>query len=195
MPHPIRSVAVFCGTRPGYDPAHRLAAEALGAGLARAGMQLVYGGGSIGLMGVVAEAALAAGGKVTGVIPEFLTRIERVFPAAAELEIATSMHSRKTRMFELADAFIALSGGLGTMDELVEIVTWKQLGLHDKPVLVLDIAGWAQPFLTLVDSLIEQGFVPADNRLLFEVAGSVEEALARLERASTPEGAAPATRL
>lgn len=195
MPHPIRSVAVFCGTRPGHDPAHRAAAEALGAGLARAGMQLVYGGGSIGLMGVVAEAALQAGGKVTGVIPEFLTRIERVFPAAADLEITTSMHSRKTRMFELADAFIALSGGLGTMDELVEIVTWKQLGLHDKPVLVLDIAGWAQPFLALVDSLVEQGFVPADNRLLFEVAGSVEEALARLERASTPEGAAPATRL
>ncbi|RYI90201.1 MAG: TIGR00730 family Rossman fold protein, partial [Acetobacteraceae bacterium] len=159
MPEPIRSVAVFCGSRHGSNPAHAAAAQAMGKALAEAGMALVYGGGGVGLMGVVAEAAIAAGGRVHGVIPEFLTRIERIYPAVAELEVTDSMHSRKTRMFELADAFIAIPGGLGTIDELVEIVTWRQLGLHDKPVLVLDEAGWAQPFVALVEALIAGGFV------------------------------------
>src|SRR6478752_7880182 len=117
MSHPIRSVAVFCGSRTGTDPVHAAAAQALGTALAAAGMTLVYGGGGVGLMEVVADAAIAAGGRVHGVIPEFLTRVERPYPAATELEITGSMHSRKTRMFELADAFIALSGGLGTIDE------------------------------------------------------------------------------
>src|SRR3712207_2182262 len=145
----IRSVAVFCGTRPGGDPAHRQAALELGAGLAHAGIALVYGGGGIGLMGAVAEGAIKAGGRVRGVIPEFLTRVERPYPALAELEVTSSMHTRKTRMFELSDAFVTLSGGLGTLDETVEIITWRQLGLHDKPVLILDVNGWARPLVAL----------------------------------------------
>jgi uncharacterized protein (TIGR00730 family) len=182
MADPIRSVAVFCGSRHGSNPAHAAAAQALGTALAEAGMTLVYGGGGVGLMGVVAEAAIAAGGRVHGVIPEFLTRIERIYPAVAELEVTGSMHSRKTRMFELADAFIAIPGGLGTIDELVEIVTWRQLGLHDKPVLVLDAAGWAQPFVALVEALIAGGFVAPESRGLFTVVPDVAAAMALLRR-------------
>jgi uncharacterized protein (TIGR00730 family) len=191
----IRSVAVFCGTRAGEDPAHQQAARQLGAGLARAGITLVYGGGGIGLMGAVAEAAIKAGGRVRGVIPEFLTRVERPYPALAELEVTSSMHTRKTRMFELSDAFITLSGGLGTLDETVEIITWRQLGLHDKPIIILDVAGWAQPFLALIESLIGAGFVDQSNRRLFSVVPGVEGALDLLRTAPSPETAAPATKL
>ena len=195
MSHPIRSVAVFCGSRTGTDPVHAAAAQALGTALAAAGMTLVYGGGGVGLMEVVADAAIAGGGRVHGVIPEFLTRIERPYPAATELEITGSMHSRKTRMFELADAFIALSGGLGTIDETVEIITWRQLGLHDKPVIVLDIGGWAQPFVALVEALISAGFVAPECRRLYAVAADVPAALALLLATPTPDAAIPATRL
>ncbi|MBX6744814.1 MAG: TIGR00730 family Rossman fold protein [Acetobacteraceae bacterium] len=195
MPNKIRSVAVFCGARPGHDPAHAEAARQLGAGLARAGLTLIYGGGGIGLMGLVAEAALGAGGRVRGVIPEFLTRVERPYPALTELEITSSMHTRKTRMFELSDAFITLSGGLGTMDETVEIITWRQLGLHDKPIILLDVAGWAQPFVALVEHLIRQGFVGEAHRRLFAVTAGVEEALDLLRVAPSPDTAASASRL
>ncbi|TCZ65931.1 LOG family protein [Roseicella aquatilis] len=195
MPQTIRSVAVFCGTRPGTDPSHLAAARALGAGLAEAGIRLVYGGGGVGLMGAVAEGTVAAGGQVHGVIPEFLTRVERPYPDATELEVTASMHTRKTRMFELSDAFITLSGGLGTLDETVEIITWRQLGLHDKPIIILDIHGWAQSFLALVDSLIEQGFVDESHRRLYAIAPDVPAALAMLQRAPLPETAAPPERL
>ena len=195
MPDNIRSVAVFCGTRPGADPAHLAAARQLGAGLAAAGITLVYGGGGVGLMGAVAEGSIQAGGRVHGVIPEFLTRIERPCPSLAELEVTTSMHTRKTRMFELADAFVTLSGGLGTLDETVEIITWRQLGLHDKPVIVLDIGGWAQPFVALIEALIEQGFVDAGHRRLYAVVPDVPAALTLLRAAPPPEAAAPPERL
>lgn len=195
MAQRIRSVAVFCGTLPGTDPAHRAAATALGQGIAEAGLTLVYGGGGVGLMGAVAEAATAAGGRVHGVIPEFLTRVERPSPALAELEVTTGMHSRKTRMFELSDAFVTLSGGLGTLDETVEIVTWRQLGLHDKPVFVLDIAGWARGFTALLDHLIAQGFVAERCRRLFEVVPDVPTVLERLQGAAAPDTAAPSVRL
>lgn len=195
MPQHIRSVAVFCGARAGDDPAHRQAARALGEGLARAGIALIYGGGGIGLMGAVAEATLGAGGRVRGIIPEFLTRVERPYPALVELEVTSSMHTRKTRMFELSDAFITLSGGLGTLDETVEIITWKQLGLHEKPVILLDTAGWAQPFVALVEHLIGQGFVAESDRALFQVVPDVAGALALLHAAPEPEVAAPVSRL
>lgn len=195
MPNHIRSVAVFCGTRCGVDPAHAAAARALGKGIAEAGLTLVYGGGGIGLMGIVAEAALTAGGRVRGVIPEFLTRVERPYPALTELEITASMHTRKTRMFELADAFITLSGGLGTLDETVEIITWRQLGLHDKPVILLDIAGWARPLVALVEALVAQGFVAESHRRLYQVVPDVAAALEILRQAPTPETAAPPERL
>jgi len=189
MAHPIRSVAVFCGARPGTDPRHLAAAGALGAGLAGAGLKVVYGGGGIGIMGAVAEAAMAAGGEVHGVIPEFLTRVERPMPQLTALEITSSMHTRKTRMFELSDAFISLSGGLGTMDETFEIITWRQLGLHDKPILLLDVAGWVAPFQALFDHLIGQGFVGEDSRRLYQVVPDVEGALALL----ASERSAPAS--
>ncbi|MFC7689720.1 TIGR00730 family Rossman fold protein [Paeniroseomonas aquatica] len=185
----------LCGSRPGRNPAHAAAAQALGTAMAEAGLTVVYGGGGVGLMGVVAEAAIAAGGRVHGVIPEFLTRIERIFPAVAELEVTTSMHSRKTRMFELSDAFVAIPGGLGTLDELVEIITWRQLGLHDRPVIVLDAAGWAQPFVALVEALIADGFVDPACRRLFTVAADVPAVMALLRSAPTAEAAAPADRL
>jgi uncharacterized protein (TIGR00730 family) len=196
MPSRIRSVAVFCGSRPGGDPAHRAAAVALGRGLAEAGITLVYGAGGIGLMGAVSDAALAAGGAVHGVIPEFLTRVERPSQAPMTLEVTDSMHARKTRMYELSDAFVVLSGGLGTMDEAVEVITWRQLGLHDKPILLLDIAGWARPFVALVEALIGDGFVPAANRRLFQVVPDVEAALELLRSlAPSPGPEAPAERL
>ncbi|MEN0076955.1 MAG: TIGR00730 family Rossman fold protein [Paracraurococcus sp.] len=195
MPQHIRSVAVFCGTRAGTDPSHLEAARQLGAGLAARDMTLVYGGGGVGLMGAVAQGTLRAGGRVHGVIPEFLTRVERPCANLTQFEVTSSMHTRKTRMFELADAFITLSGGLGTLDETVEIITWRQLGLHDKPVIILDINGWAQPFLALVESLIDQGFVDPSNRRLYAVAPDVPAALGLLQAAPLPETAAPAERL
>jgi uncharacterized protein (TIGR00730 family) len=195
MSHTIRSVAVFCGARTGVDPAHAEAARKLGAALAEAGMTLIYGGGGIGLMGEVARAAVEAGGRVRGVIPEFLTRIERPYDALTELEITGSMHTRKTRMYELADAFVTLSGGLGTLDETVEVLTWRQLNLHDKPIIVLDVAGWARPFVALLDSIIDQGFAAESHRRLISVAAGVDEAMALLGRAPVSDTAAPAERL
>lgn len=195
MPAHIRSVAVFCGSRPGHDPAHAEAARALGRGLAEAGIRLVYGGGGIGLMGAVAAGALEAGGTVQGVIPSFLLHAERAHVTASEIEVTPSMHTRKTRMFEMADAFVTLSGGLGTLDETVEILTWRQLGLHDKPVLILDVNGWARPFVALIETLIEQGFVTEANRRLYQVVPDVPAALALLRAAPAPEAAAPAARL
>ncbi len=162
MPH-ISSVSVFCGAHPGHDPAYRAAAQALGAGLARAGIRLVYGGGGVGLMGTVADAALAEGGQVTGVIPEFLTRREQAHPGAHTMIVTDSMHSRKRRMFELSDAFITLAGGLGTLDETFEILTWRQLGLHDKPILLCDVAGSAAPLLRLIEATIAAGFAQPEN--------------------------------
>jgi uncharacterized protein (TIGR00730 family) len=195
MPSPIRSVAVFCGARTGTDPAHAEAARRLGAAIAEAGMTLIYGGGGVGLMGEVARAAVEAGGRVRGVIPEFLTRIERPYDALTELEVTGSMHTRKTRMYELADAFVTLSGGLGTLDETVEVLTWRQLGLHDKPIVILDIAGWARPFVALLEAVIAQGFAAESHRRLISVAGGVGEAMALLRRAPIPDTAAPAERL
>lgn len=195
MSRQIRSVAVFCGSRTGHDPAHEAAALALGAGLAESGMRLVYGGGAVGLMGAVARGCIGGGGVAHGVIPSFLIQAERAHVAATELEVTPSMHARKTRMFDLADAFVTLSGGLGTLDETVEILTWKQLGLHDKPVLILDINGWARPFLGLVDSLVDQGFVSEANRRLYAVAADVSSALAMLRAARAADPGASSSRL
>lgn len=195
MSQPIRSVAVFCGSRAGHDPAHEAAARALGQGLAEAGIRLVYGGGGIGLMGAVARSCIAAGGAVHGVIPTFLMHAERAQLAVTEMEVTPSMHARKTRMFELADAFVTLSGGLGTLDETVEILTWRQLGLHDKPVLILDINGWARPFLALIDSLVEQGFVTEANRRFYTVVADVPAALSLLRMVQPADQGTPSSRL
>ncbi|MBS0559652.1 MAG: TIGR00730 family Rossman fold protein [Proteobacteria bacterium] len=176
----IRTVAVFCGAQPGDDPAYRAAAARLGRGLAAAGIGLVFGGGRVGLMGAVADAALAAGGRVEGVIPEFLTKWEVAHEGVTDLTVTDSMHTRKRRMFDLSDAFVTLPGGLGTFDETIEIVTWKQLRLHDKPILVCDVLGSAAAFLALVDDAITRGFARPEVRALFEVLDGADAVLDRL---------------
>jgi uncharacterized protein (TIGR00730 family) len=179
MPH-IHSAAVFCGSRTGNDPAYRAAAQALGHGLAEAEIRLVYGGGRIGLMGVVADAVLEAGGEVLGVIPEFLMRREVAHQGVSDMEITSSMHSRKQRMFEAADAFVTLPGGLGTLDETIEIITWRQLRLHDKPILLCDVAGSAAPLAAVLEAAIANGFAASDSRDLYEVLDGVPAVLRRL---------------
>lgn len=192
MPQENRTVAVFCGSRFGTDPAHAAAARDLAAGIAALGMTLVYGGGGVGLMGLVAETAAGAGGRVIGVIPEFLTRIERPSPVLSELEVVPSMHRRKQRMFELSDAFVTLPGGLGTLDETIEILTWRQLGQHAKPLFVVDSAGWARPLVALFEALVGAGFVAPEQRGLLHVLPDVPATLAALrEVPDWPETPAP----
>jgi uncharacterized protein (TIGR00730 family) len=188
----IHAVAVFCGSRTGNDPAYRAAAQALGQGLADAGIKLVYGGGRIGLMGVIADAALEAGGEVFGVIPEFLTRREVAHQGVPRMEITGSMHSRKQRMFEAADAFVTLPGGLGTLDETIEIITWRQLRLHDKPILICDVAGSAAPLTAVLEAAIANGFADPASRDLYEVADGVSGVLERLQSLQPTSGGEPA---
>ena len=195
MPSPVSAVCVFCGSRFGGDPAYAEAADALGSGLAAAGMRLVYGGGRVGLMGRVADAALAAGANVTGIIPEFLRAREVAHGNVGELVVTDSMHSRKRRMFEMSDAFVTMPGGLGTLDEFFEIVTWRQLGLHNKPILVCDIAGWARTVAGLVAAVVGAGFADGASLDLFEVLPDVPAVLRRLAGAEVPTPAAPAARL
>jgi hypothetical protein len=188
----IHAVAVFCGSRAGNDPAYNAAAQALGRALGEAGIRLVYGGGRIGLMGAMADAALAAGGTVLGVIPEFLTRREVAHEGLGELVITASMHSRKQRMFEAADAFISLPGGLGTLDETIEIITWRQLGLHAKPILICDIAGSAAAFLATIAAAIAAGFADPGVHKLYQVVDSVPavlQCLAQLHRGARGDAA------
>ena len=180
MPH-IHAVAVFCGSRTGNDPLYRAAAQTLGAGLAEAGIKLVYGGGRIGLMGVLADAVLAAGGAVHGIVPEFLTRREVAHTGITKLDITDSMHSRKQQMFAAADAFVSLPGGLGTLDETIEIITWRQLHLHAKPILLCDVAGSARPLLTAIEAAVAADFAAPDALGLFEVLDGVPAVLQRLQ--------------
>jgi uncharacterized protein (TIGR00730 family) len=156
--------AVFCGSSTG-SPVHFAAAAAdFGRGLARAGVGIVYGGASVGLMGALADAALAEGGEVIGVIPGGLFAAEIPHPGLSRLDVVSSMHERKAVMASLADGFAALPGGLGTLDELFEILTWRQIGLHAKPVALIDVAGFWDPLASLLDGLTAAGFVPAQTR-------------------------------
>ena len=188
----VHTVAVFCGSRFGDNLAWRQSASDFGRGLARAGMRLVYGGGRIGLMGALADAALAAGGTVIGIIPEFLQRREVAHEGVSETILTDSMHTRKRRMFELADAFVCLPGGLGTFDETFEILTWRQLELHDKPIVLCNVDGAYTPLIAMIDASITQGFTPSSARQLFEVTDSVPETLARLSQLATARGGAAA---
>ncbi len=182
----IRSVAVFCGAALGARPAYRAAAEALGVGLAQAGLRLIYGGGGSGLMGAVAQAALDAGGEVVGVIPQFLMDREVAHPGVRDLVVTDSMHSRKLRMFDRADAFVVLPGGLGTLDEAVEIITWRQLGLHSKPILICDVHGSSTPLSTAVDLAIAEGFAHPSAKTLFEILPGPTAILTRLTTLPAP---------
>ncbi len=175
------SVTVFCGSSPGHSPDYAKAAEFLGQGLGARGMKLVFGGGNVGLMGITAGAAMQAGAHVTGIIPDFLRKREVEFYGLSELIITDSMHTRKRRLFALADAFVVMPGGLGTFDETIEILTWKQLGQHNKPIILVDILGWAQPFVALLEQTIARGFAREGVRELFELVPDVPSALTRLE--------------
>ncbi|WP_428377538.1 TIGR00730 family Rossman fold protein [Lichenicoccus sp.] len=173
-------VAVFCGSRFGSRPGYLDAARETGAGLARAGIRLIYGGGRVGLMGALADAAIDAGGAVSGIIPHFLSTREVMHDRVPDLTVTDSMHTRKQGMFAQADAFLVLPGGLGTFDETIEIITWRQLRLHDKPILIADIAGWATPLIAAIEASIEDGFADPSARRLFEVVPDVAAALTRL---------------
>jgi len=177
---PLASVAVFCGSRFGTQPAFREAAAAIGRGVAEAGLRLIYGGGHVGLMGAVADAAIATGGAVSGVIPHFLQSREVMHQSVTDLTVTDSMHSRKQKMFAEADAFLILPGGLGTFDEFFEILTWRQLRLHDKPILIVDVAGWAASLVATLDRAIADGFAEVTARALFEVVPDAHAALGRL---------------
>ncbi len=187
----IHSLAVFCGSRVGFDPAYAAAASALGAGLAAAGIRLVYGGGGVGLMGIIADAALAADGEILGIIPEFLQRREVAHAGVGDMVVTDTMHDRKRRMFDAADAFVTMPGGLGTFDETIEITTWRQLALHDKPILICDIAGWAQPYLASLQAAVDQGFAGAECLRLYEVLPDVDAVLARLAALTSPGAGQP----
>lgn len=186
----IQSVAVFCGSQPGDNPTFAHAARTLGRGLGEAGIRLVYGGGRVGLMGALADAVLAAGGEVLGVIPEFLTKREVAHTGVSDMVVTDSMHSRKQRMFAESDAFISMPGGLGTLDETIEIITWRQLGLHDKPILLCDVAGSAGPVVGAIEGAIANGFARPEILRIFELVHGVPALLARL--AELPSGAAVA---
>lgn len=185
----VRRLCVYCGSAVGRSERFRAAASALGARLAEAQIELVYGGGRVGLMGVVADAVLAGGGRVTGIIPALLHDRELAH-TGVRLEIVASMHERKQRMFDLADAFVVLPGGLGTLDETIEIVTWRQLGLHEKPVVVLDIEGYWAPLRALLAHAIAEGFAPERASGFLHFVPEVDDVLPTL--ASLPEPAQPA---
>ncbi len=155
----MKALCVYCGSSMGTEPVYTEAARQVGRLLAREGIELVYGGGSVGLMGVVANATLEAGGRVIGVIPRRLFRAEVAHPGITELIEVTSMHERKMEMFERADAFLALPGGLGTLEELTETATWSQIGLHSKPLATLDVDGYWAPFHTLLAEFVDRGFM------------------------------------
>ena len=162
----MRSVCVFCGSSMGVGDGYREAAEVLGGILAERNLRLVYGGGKVGLMGVVADAALAAGGEVLGIIPEALMRKEVGHGGLTQLVVTATMHERKAAMADAADAFIALPGGFGTFDELCEILTWAQLGIHHKPIGLLDTAGFYRQLLAFFDFVSDEGFVRPEHRSL-----------------------------
>ncbi|HYM31096.1 MAG TPA: TIGR00730 family Rossman fold protein [Candidatus Cybelea sp.] len=182
----LKSLCVYCGSSNRVDPVHRQAAATLGRILAENGVRLIYGGGRVGLMGICADAAMAGGGEVIGVIPEHLNNAEVGHTGLTELRIVQSMHFRKNMMFELADAFAILPGGLGTLDETFEIVTWRQLGLHDKPIVLVDNAGYWSPLLKLIDHTIAAGFARATTHQLFTVVERVEDVIPVIEAAPQP---------
>jgi uncharacterized protein (TIGR00730 family) len=183
----MKRVCVFCGSSAGRDPRHAEMAGRLGSTLARRGIGLVYGGGSIGLMGAVADAALAAGGEVVGVIPKALQLRELAHGKLTTLHVVGSMHERKAKMAELAHAFVALPGGMGTLEELAEILTWAQLGLHARPCGLLDVAGYYRPLIAFFDQAVAEGFLRPEHRRLFLVAEDPDALLDRFLAWQAPQ--------
>jgi uncharacterized protein (TIGR00730 family) len=185
-PRPIRNVCVYCGSNPGIDPAYAEAARTLGRMMADDGIGLVYGGGGLGLMGETARAVLAHGGRVTGIIPEFLSEKEHMLLDATELVVVRHMHERKQLMFDRSDAFVALPGGIGTLEELVEQLTWAQLGRHNKPIVLLNAKGYWSPLLELLAHLRRQGFIRASMEVRFTTVDRAEDVLDAVYAAAKP---------
>ena len=184
----MRSICVFCGASTGRDPRYAAAAAAVGERLAQRGIRLVYGGGRLGLMGAVADAALAAGGEVVGVIPRGLVDRELAHPGLTRLEVVGTLHERKARMSELADAFIVLPGGLGTLEELAEVLSWAQLDLHAKPIGLLDVGGYFEALEAFLDRAVAEGFVAARHRGLLLRDEDFDELLEQFTAWQPPSG-------
>lgn len=186
---PLRSICVYCGSGPGKDPLYGAAAERLGQDMAARGISLVYGGGSLGLMGRVATSVLGNGGSVTGIIPQFLSDKEKMLRDVQELIVVDDMHQRKRLMFERSDAFVALPGGIGTLEELVEQLTWAQLGQHRKPIILANIGGFWKPFLTLLGHMRDEAFIRAGLEVTFITVDAAEDIVPAAEAAANPAGA------
>jgi uncharacterized protein (TIGR00730 family) len=180
----IKSMCVYCGSGPGRNPAYLKAARTLGQGMAERGIGLVYGGGSLGLMGETARSVLAHGGYVTGIIPQFLSDKEKMLRDVQELHVVEDMHTRKRMMFERSDAFVALPGGIGTLEELVEQLTWAQLGRHKKPIVLVNIDGFWQPFLSLLAHMRDEAFIRAGLEVRFVTVNRAEDVVAAAEAAA-----------
>ncbi len=184
----IKSICVYCGSGSGSDPAFAEAAKALGRAMAAENIGLVYGGGAVGLMGTVARSVLDHGGHVTGIIPDFLMTKERMLSDVQDTIVVSDMHARKQMMFEKADAFVALPGGIGTLEELVEQLTWAQLGRHRKPILMLSVADFYKPLLVLLAHMRQSGFIRADLELNYLVAEQAEDVIGMLRDAARRRG-------
>lgn len=176
----VQSVCVYCGSSNRVDGIYLESAKAVGESLARQGLTLIYGGGHVGLMGTVADSALKAGGKVIGIIPEHIRAHEIQHTGLTELLVVDSMHVRKSLMVEKADAFVVMPGGFGTLDEAFEILTWKQLSLHNKPILIYNVNGFWDPLLKLIEHMIASGFAPKDNADIFKIVTTPSEMMAAL---------------
>ncbi len=187
MPHApmkqIKNICVYCGSGPGVDPVYVETAQALGEAMAKAGIGLVYGGGSLGLMGTIARTVLDSGGHVTGIIPEFLTTRERMLEDVQELIVTKDMHSRKALMFKHADAFVSLPGGVGTLEETVEMLTWSQLGQHNKPILLVNIKGFWEPLNSLFQHMRAEEFIREGLLLSYLLANNADDVIPMLQEA------------
>jgi len=191
-PNP-KSLCVFCGARFGTDPASRTTAVALGQMLAKQGVTLVYGGGGVGLMGLVANAALDSGGKVIGIIPRFLLEREAGHPDLTETAVVETMHERKLQMFERSDGFVVLPGGLGTLEELFEVLSWRTLGLHSKPIVIIDQGGYWKPLAALLQNVVEGGFAERTHLDHVAFVNSIDDVLPAI--AAMPRSVGLAKRL
>lgn len=189
------SVCVFCGSRDGNDPGYLAAARATGAAIARRGWRLIYGGGGVGVMGALADGALAEGGEVIGVMPRALLTKEVPHPGITRIHMVTSMHRRKALMSSLSDGFLSLPGGFGTLEEFFETLTWAQLGLHSKPCALLDVLGFWDPLLAMLELSVQAGFVPAEHLKLILSDDDIEKLLDRMALYVPPQPVEPASEI
>ena len=178
----LEKICVYCGSQPGINGTYLAAATYLGKSCAEQNIEVVYGGSNAGIMGEVAQSTLDAGGRVTGILPKFWDSAPEKHLALSELIITETMHERKTLMYEMSDGFVALPGGIGTLEELVEMMTWSQLGHHSKPIIIANIDGFWQPFLSLIDHMRSEGFIHSEQMLMYDIANSAEEIIPKLEK-------------